>query len=57
MLHAQGDMLLFSDADLSAPIEEAEKLFAALRNGADVAIGSRWLQTDLQTQLRFPSVT
>jgi dolichyl-phosphate beta-glucosyltransferase len=50
MLHAQGDILLFSDADLSAPIEEAEKLFAALRNGADVAIGSRWLQSDLQTQ-------
>ncbi len=30
--------------------EEAEKLFAALENGADVAIGSRWLQSDLQTQ-------
>ncbi len=50
MLHAQGETLLFSDADLSSPIEEAEKLFAALENGADVAIGSRWLQSDLQTQ-------
>ena len=50
MLHAQGEILLFSDADLSAPIEEADKLFAALENGADVAIGSRWLQSDLQTQ-------
>src|SRR6266478_4929558 len=50
MLHAQGEILLFTDADLSSPIEEAEKLFAALENGADIAIGSRWLQSDLQTQ-------
>jgi hypothetical protein len=50
MLQAQGEVLLFSDADLSSPIEEAEKLFAAIENGADVAIGSRWLQRDLQTQ-------
>jgi glycosyltransferase involved in cell wall biosynthesis len=50
MLHAQGEILLFSDADLSSPIGEAEKLFAALAAGADVAIGSRWLRSDLQTQ-------
>jgi dolichyl-phosphate beta-glucosyltransferase len=50
MLHAQGKLLLFSDADLSAPIEEAEKLFGAIANGADIAIGSRWLQRELQTQ-------
>jgi dolichyl-phosphate beta-glucosyltransferase len=50
MLHAQGEVLLFSDADLSSPIEEAEKLLAALKDGADVAIGSRWLRSDLQTQ-------
>jgi dolichyl-phosphate beta-glucosyltransferase len=50
MLHAQGTLLLFSDADLSAPIEEADKLFDAIAGGADVAIGSRWLQRDLQTQ-------
>ena len=50
MLHAQGEILLFSDADLSSPIEEADKLFAALAGGADIAIGSRWLQTHLQTQ-------
>jgi len=48
MLHAQGEALLFSDADLSAPIEQADKLFAALANGADVAIGSRWLDPQLQ---------
>jgi dolichyl-phosphate beta-glucosyltransferase len=50
MLHARGEVLLFSDADLSSPIEEAPKLFAAIAEGADVAIGSRWLQRDLQTQ-------
>jgi len=48
MLHAQGEVLLFSDADLSAPIEQADKLFAALANGADVAIGSRWLDPQQQ---------
>src|SRR5271156_1403866 len=50
MLHAHGDILLFSDADLSSPIEEADKLFAALAEGADVAIGSRWLKRELQTE-------
>jgi dolichyl-phosphate beta-glucosyltransferase len=48
MLHATGDILLFSDADLSSPIEEADKLFAAIAKGADVAIGSRWMDCSLQ---------
>ena len=50
MLQARGDVLLFSDADLSSPIAEADKLFAAIRNGADIAIGSRWLESGLQMQ-------
>jgi dolichyl-phosphate beta-glucosyltransferase len=50
MLHGRGEVLLFSDADLSSPIEEAEKLFAAIASGTDVAIGSRWLSRELQTQ-------
>jgi len=50
MLNAVGDVLLFSDADLSSPIEEAPKLFRAIEEGADVAIGSRWLQPETQTQ-------
>jgi len=50
MLHATGDILLFSDADLSSPIVEADKLFAAIAAGADVAIGSRWLKAELQTK-------
>ncbi len=48
MLRAQGDVILFSDADLSSPIAEADKLFAAISAGADVAMGSRWLRTELQ---------
>ncbi len=39
-LEARGEMVLFTDADLSSPIEEAGKLFAALKDH-DVAIGSR----------------
>ena len=50
MLHARGERLLFTDADLSSPIAEAAKLFAALESGADVAIGSRWLDPSLQFQ-------
>jgi dolichyl-phosphate beta-glucosyltransferase len=49
MLHARGEILLFSDADFSSPIEEADKLLAAIAEGADIAIGSRWLRTELQT--------
>lgn len=41
MLAARGERLLFTDADLSAPIGEITKLEAALARGADIAIGSR----------------
>jgi len=47
MLEAQGDMVLFTDADLSAPIEESDKLLTALNNGYDVAIGSRAMDRSL----------
>jgi dolichyl-phosphate beta-glucosyltransferase len=50
MKHASGDVIAFSDADLSAPIEELPKLLDALKDGADVAIGSRWVPGSLQTQ-------
>jgi dolichyl-phosphate beta-glucosyltransferase len=40
MQEAQGDIVLFTDADLSAPIEEVEKLLPAMETN-DVAIGSR----------------
>lgn len=50
MLSARGRIVLFSDADLSSPIEEAPKLIQALKAGADIAIGSRWLRAETQTQ-------
>jgi dolichyl-phosphate beta-glucosyltransferase len=49
VLRASGEYVLFSDSDLSSPIHEATKLFDALRGGADVAIGSRWLNPALMT--------
>jgi len=43
MLHAQGDIICFMDADLSTPIAELDKLLASVRNSYDIAIGSRGL--------------
>ena len=48
MLDAKGDWLLFTDADLSAPIQELDKLWSAVeREGVPVAIGSRALDRSL----------
>jgi glycosyltransferase involved in cell wall biosynthesis len=49
LLQASGDVVMFTDADLSAPMEEAELLLAAIADGADVAIGSRWMDRTRQT--------
>jgi len=43
MIAARGDLVLFSDADLSTPIEEVETLLSALKSDYDVAIASRAL--------------
>lgn len=48
VLESRGGWILFSDADLSAPIDELPKLLgAALGNNAAVAIGSRALDRTL----------
>lgn len=48
MLEARGEWVLYSDADLSTPIEEADTLYyAATRNGAQIAIGSRAIDRSL----------
>jgi dolichyl-phosphate beta-glucosyltransferase len=56
MLEARGRLALFTDADLSSPIDEIAKLLAALAAGNDVAIGSRALDRSLiavhQSRLR-----
>jgi len=46
MREAHGRIVLFTDADLSAPIEEADKLLAAMRDH-EVAIGSRGVDRSL----------
>jgi dolichyl-phosphate beta-glucosyltransferase len=46
LLEAKGEVALFTDADLSAPIVEGEKLFEALKT-YDVAIGSRAVDRSL----------
>ncbi|MFH1277027.1 MAG: dolichyl-phosphate beta-glucosyltransferase [Candidatus Eisenbacteria bacterium] len=38
---ARGEFVIFSDADLSTPIEETPKFLRALEGGADIVIGSR----------------
>ena len=43
MLAAAGRLILFTDADLSTPITELEKLLAGIRDGHDIVIGSRAL--------------
>lgn len=48
VLEAAGEWILFSDADLSTPIEEIEKLYAAAQaRSAQAAIGSRALDRSL----------
>ena len=49
VLHSLGEVVMLTDADLSAPIEEADGLLAAIAGGADIAIGSRWLERTRQS--------
>ena len=49
VLSAQGDYIIFTDADLSTPIEEIDKLLKWLEEGHDIVIGSRALaESDIQ---------
>ena len=50
MLRATGDVVLFTDADDSTPIEEADKLLKGIMDGGDIVIGSRWVNRNLQTK-------
>jgi dolichyl-phosphate beta-glucosyltransferase len=54
VLNAMGTEVLFADADGATPIEEIERLEAALAAGADVAIGSRALYArGVEVRTRF----
>ena len=41
---ARGDVLLVMDADLSHPPEAVPRLVSAIRDGADLAVGSRYVK-------------
>jgi dolichyl-phosphate beta-glucosyltransferase len=41
MLAAQGELVLFADADQSTPIEQFDRLAAKIADGCDVVVGSR----------------
>ncbi len=43
ILASKGEILLFSDADLSTPIEEMDKMLSWIEKGYDIVIGSRAL--------------
>jgi dolichyl-phosphate beta-glucosyltransferase len=53
MLEVEAELLLFCDADLATPQEETDKLLARMKDGADVAIGSRPLR-DSRLERRQP---
>ncbi|MCL4195808.1 MAG: glycosyltransferase family 2 protein [Thermoguttaceae bacterium] len=54
MLASSGEYALFTDADLSTPITEWDKLHAAHQAGADIAIGSRALaESDIAVHQPF----
>lgn len=53
MLAADGDYLLFCDADLATPQEETEKLLPHVLAGKDIAIGSRPLR-ESNLEIRQP---
>lgn len=54
MLEARGRIGLFTDADLSSPIQECAKLLAAIESGHDVAIGSRAVDRSLIEEHQSP---
>lgn len=48
---SRGRFILFSDADLSTPIEELDKLLPQAERGADIVVGSRALpDSDIQVR-------
>ncbi len=51
ILSSSGDLVLVSDADLSTPLSELEKLMPFMQRGCDIAIGSRGLpSSDIQVR-------
>lgn len=53
IINSSGEFILLSDADLSTPIEEVDKLFGFIDNGYDIVIGSRALK-DSEVKVHQP---
>jgi len=53
VLDSQMNVILFSDTDLSTPIEELQLLLESIEEGHDVAIASRWLEKGQDVQRGF----
>lgn len=53
ILASKGEFVAFIDADMSTPIEELEKLFDTLKEGYDIAIGSRSIK-ESRVKIRQP---
>ncbi len=54
ILAANGDLLIFMDADGAAEISDIFKLVSAIKNGADIAIGSRVIKSpDINVSTKF----
>lgn len=53
IINSKGEYILFSDADLSTPIEEVDKFLKAINEGYDIVIGSRALK-DSDVKVRQP---
>ncbi|MCL6471830.1 MAG: glycosyltransferase family 2 protein [Firmicutes bacterium] len=54
VLSASGKYILISDADLSTPIDESDKLIALCRESADIVFGSRGLaDSKIETRQTF----
>jgi dolichyl-phosphate beta-glucosyltransferase len=51
MLNADGQYVLFMDADGATPLSEIPKLIVAIEGGADIAIGSRVVQNPCETRV------
>jgi dolichyl-phosphate beta-glucosyltransferase len=45
-LNTHGKVILFADADGATPVVEFERLYTAIQNGAEIAIGSRALYSN-----------
>jgi len=55
MLAARGRLLLFADADGATPIDQEAKLYQAILDGADIAVGSRLLAAAGVVRRRSPA--